>query len=82
MRVRATEISHFNDVFGSKLPDDEYDSVGGWMGGRLGRIPRRGDHAEIDGLRIEVARGDARRALWLRVRRLAGPHSAPNPTEA
>ena len=58
----ATEISHFNDVFGSKLPDDEYDSVGGWMGGRLGRIPRRGDHAEIDGLRIEVARGDARRA--------------------
>ena len=35
-RVRAaTEISHFNDVFGSKLPDDEYDSVGGWMGGRL-----------------------------------------------
>ena len=38
-RVRAaTEISHFNDVFGSKLPDDEYDSVGGWMGGRLGRI--------------------------------------------
>ena len=79
-RVRAaTEISHFNDVFGSKLPDDEYDSVGGWMGGRLGRIPRRGDHAEIDGLRIEVARGDARRALWLRVRRLAGPHSAPIP---
>ena len=75
----ATEISHFNDVFGSKLPDDEYDSVGGWMGGRLGRIPRRGDHAEIDGLRIEVARGDARRALWLRVRRLAGPHSAPIP---
>ena len=58
-RVRADQISHFNDVFGSKLPDDEYDSVGGWMGGRLGRIPRRGDHAEIDGLRIEVARGDA-----------------------
>ena len=47
-----------------------------------GPHPRRGDHAEIDGLRIEVARGDARRALWLRVRRLAGPHSAPNPTEA
>ena len=55
-------------------------SAAGWAAAC--RIPRRGDHAEIDGLRIEVARGDARRALWLRVRRLAGPHSAPNPTEA
>ncbi|MNF13565.1 hypothetical protein D3C80_2154580 [compost metagenome] len=39
------------------------------MGGQLGRIPRRGDIAEFDGLRMEVARGDARRAIWLRVKR-------------
>ncbi|MOA58328.1 Magnesium and cobalt efflux protein CorC [compost metagenome] len=56
-------------MFGCQLPDDEYDSVGGWMGGQLGRIPRRGDTAEFDGLRLEVARGDARRAIWLRVKR-------------
>jgi magnesium and cobalt transporter len=67
--MAATDISHFNEVFGCALPDDEYDSVGGWMGGQLGRIPRRGDVAEFDGLRMEVARGDARRAIWLRVKR-------------
>ncbi|MPT28815.1 MAG: CBS domain-containing protein [Achromobacter sp.] len=69
--LAATDISHFNDVFGCRLPDDEYDSVGGWMGGQLGRIPRRGDIAEFDGLKLEVARGDARRAIWLRVKRVA-----------
>ncbi|MNT64509.1 Magnesium and cobalt efflux protein CorC [compost metagenome] len=65
-------------MFGCHLPDDEYDSVGGWLGGQLGRIPRRGDHAEFEGLRLEVARGDARRAIWLRVKRNAATQSAPS----
>ncbi|WP_033842146.1 HlyC/CorC family transporter [Bordetella bronchiseptica] len=68
----STDISHFNATFATDLPDDEYDSVGGWLGGQLGRIPRRGDSADHDGLHIEVVRADARRALWLRVRRNAG----------
>ncbi len=80
--LAATDISHFNDVFGCQLPDDEYDSVGGWMGGQLGRIPRRGDHADVDGLRLEVARGDARRAIWLRVKRIAAPQSAASAPDA
>jgi magnesium and cobalt transporter len=80
--LAATDISHFNEVFGCQLPDDEYDSVGGWMGGQLGRIPRRGDHADIEGLRLEVARGDARRAIWLRVKRLAAPQSAAPANDA
>ncbi|WP_033462842.1 HlyC/CorC family transporter [Bordetella bronchiseptica] len=68
----STDISHFNATFATDLPDDEYDSVGGWLGGQLGRIPRRGDSADHDDLHIEVVRADARRALWLRVRRNAG----------
>ncbi|OZI71092.1 HlyC/CorC family transporter [Bordetella genomosp. 12] len=67
--LAATEISHFNETFSTQMPDDEYDSVGGWLGGKLGRIPRRGDTAEFDGLQFEVIRADPRRALWLRVRR-------------
>jgi len=64
--LAATEISHFNDVLGAQLPDDDYDSVGGWLGGEVGRIPKRGDSAQHGDLRIEVIRADARRALWLR----------------
>ncbi len=78
--LAATDITHFNEVFATDLPDNEYDSVGGWLGGQLGRIPRRGDFAEHDGLRIEVARGDARRAIWLRVKRTT-PQTPSTPTE-
>lgn len=74
--MATTEISHFNEVFNAALPDDEYDSVGGWLGGQLGRIPKRGDNATHGDLRIEVIRADARRALWLRARRL--PASLPS----
>jgi magnesium and cobalt transporter len=74
--MATTEISHFNEVFNATLPDDEYDSVGGWLGGQLGRIPKRGDNATHGDLRIEVIRADARRALWLRARRL--PPSLPS----
>lgn len=74
--LASTDISHFNETFGTALPDDEYDSVGGWLGGELDRIPRRGDSAEFDGLKIEVIRADPRRALWLRVYRKPAAASA------
>jgi magnesium and cobalt transporter len=74
--LATTDIDKFNEIFGVALPDDEYDTVGGWLGGELGRIPRRGDAAEREGLRIEVVRADPRRALWLRVKRLPSEVSA------
>ncbi|MEK7947219.1 transporter associated domain-containing protein [Pigmentiphaga sp. YJ18] len=79
-RVMAlTNIRRFNETFGSSLDDDEYDTVGGWMAGTLGRIPRRGDRIERDDLRIDVIRADARRALWLRVSRLAAGSAPASP---
>jgi len=77
--MATTEISHFNEAFATDLPDDEYDSVGGWLGGQLGRIPRRGDSATHGNLLIEVIRADARRALWLRAKRTP-PAAASDPT--
>lgn len=69
-RVMATtSIRRVNETFGCSLDDDEYDTVGGWMAGHLGRIPRRGDRVERDNLRFDVIRADARRALWLRLAR-------------
>src|SRR5690606_38134657 len=67
--MATTDISHFNEAFATDLPDDEYDTVGGWLGGQLGRIPRRGDAASHADMHIEVLRADARRALWLRATR-------------
>jgi len=67
--LATTDIARFNEAFGTALPDAEYDTVGGWLAGELGRIPRRGDVHEYAELHIEVVRADARRALWLKVRR-------------
>ncbi|AGF48835.1 HlyC/CorC family transporter [Candidatus Kinetoplastidibacterium galati] len=68
--MAATDIGHLNNYLNIKLPDHEYDSVGGWLGGQINRIPKFGDSAIYENIQIEVIRADSRRALWLRVRRL------------
>lgn len=67
--LATTEIEAFNTALNTKLPDGDYDTVGGWLAHALGRIPHRGDFCLHKDLRIEVMRADARRALWLRVKR-------------
>ena len=62
-----TEIEVFNNTFGTQLPDDDYDTIGGWLAAELGRIPRRGDSLVHAGLNITVVGADARRALWLHI---------------
>jgi magnesium and cobalt transporter len=70
-RVKAlTEIAAFNKTFGTLLPDDTFDTVGGLVAERLGHVPRRGDVLELDGMRIEVLRADARQALLFQVARI------------
>lgn len=69
-RVMATtEIESFNETLSANLPEGDYDTIGGWLAHELGRIPKRGDMCRHQDLQIEVLRADARRALWLRVRR-------------
>lgn len=71
-RIQATtSIDAFNAALDATLPSGDYETIGGWLAHELGRIPKRGDIARHDGLRIEVVRADARRALWLRVKRMA-----------
>ena len=67
--LATTEIQAFNTALNTKLPDGDYDTVGGWLAHALGRIPHRGDFCLHKDLRIEVMRADSRRALWLRVKR-------------
>ncbi len=71
-RVKAqTEIADFNQVFGTSLPDDEFDTVGGLVIHRFGRLPKRGESVAIDGLRLTVLRADSRRLYSLQVERAA-----------
>ena len=62
-----TRIDEFNDVFGTRFADDEYDTIGGLVLHELGHMPRRGEAIEIGGLKLKVARADRRRIDTLRV---------------
>ncbi len=69
-RVKATtEIADFNAAFGTSFSDEEFDTVGGLVIHHLGRLPKRGEAIEIDGLRIQVLRADSRRVHTLLIDR-------------
>ncbi|MES2088397.1 MAG: transporter associated domain-containing protein, partial [Pseudomonadota bacterium] len=63
-------IEAVNAVFGTQLPEDEFDTIGGLVAHELGRVPRRGEAVDIGGLRFAVmlARGGAVR--WFKVTRV------------
>lgn len=62
-----TEIEVFNHTFHTSLPNDDFDTLSGWLANELGRIPRRGDSINHQGLNITVVGADAKRALWLHI---------------
>jgi len=61
-RVKAvTEIGDFNNHFNSGFSDDDFDTVGGLVVGRFGRLPKRGETIVIDGFTFQVLRADSRK---------------------
>ena len=67
-RVKAlTEISDFNDKFGTHYSDEEFDTIGGLVLKRFGRIPKRGEQISFDNLSFKVLRADSRRMHLLQV---------------
>jgi magnesium and cobalt transporter len=67
-RVKAiTEIADFNEAFGSHFADEDYDTVGGLIIHRLGRLPKRNETLTIDGIHFQVLRADSRRIHTLLV---------------
>ena len=67
-RVKAlTEVSDFNEVFGTNYSDEEFDTIGGLVLKRFGRIPKRGEQISFDNLSFKVLRADSRRMHLLQV---------------
>jgi LysR family transcriptional activator of nhaA len=67
-RVKAqTPVATFNEAFGCTL--DEYDAhtIGGQIVHYLGRVPRRNESLEFNGLLIRIIRADNRRLYNLMV---------------
>src|ERR671925_1297796 len=67
-RVKAlTQIADFNSAFATRFSDETADTVGGLVIAHLGRLPKRGESVNIEGLRFQVLRADSRRVYTLLV---------------
>ena len=72
------EISAVNESFGARLPQDNFDTIGGLIAHELGRVPRRGEAVAMGGLLFSVmlTRGGAVR--WFKVTRAPEPAVEPD----
>jgi CBS domain containing-hemolysin-like protein len=60
-------ITEFNSRFDAKIDDTDYTTIGGFVFGELGRLPRSGDRVSAGALLLEVAAMDGRRVDTLRI---------------
>ena len=58
------------ELFGTRIPDQDVDTVGGYVYRTLGRIPQTGDTVTAEDLRIEVVSILGRRLRKLRIDRI------------
>jgi hemolysin (HlyC) family protein len=73
-RVKAvTEITDFNNYFNTRFSDTEFDTVGGMVVSRFGRLPKRGETTTIDGFNFQVLRADSRKVHSLLVEKPKEP---------
>jgi CBS domain containing-hemolysin-like protein len=65
-----TLIEDVNDFFGLSLHDDNYDTIAGFVLGRLGRMAKVGDMVEADGAKLKVEAMDGLRIARVSLRHL------------
>lgn len=62
-------LADFAERFGFELPAGPYESLGGFLMARLGRLPMIGDEVTVDGWRLVVTRCEGRRVSRVAVLR-------------
>ncbi|HEX2165800.1 MAG TPA: hemolysin family protein [Longimicrobiales bacterium] len=68
----SASIFDVNEHFGLSLPEQDYDTIGGFIFGELGRVPVAGDVVAIDGAReLYVQEVEERRVTRVRLMPLA-----------
>jgi CBS domain containing-hemolysin-like protein len=60
-------ISEFNSQYGASLDDTDYTTIGGYIFGQLGRLPRVGDRVTVGPFTFEVIEMDGRRVKTVRL---------------
>jgi len=77
-----TPIEDFNDYFSSEFSDEEFDTIGGLVTHKLGRLPKRGETIIIDNMSFKILNADNRRIRLMKVTLLRSPESVPPATNS
>ncbi len=63
-------LEEINEIFRANLPKDEFDSLGGFVFGYLGRVPIKGDVVTYEDLQMTVMELDNRRIVAIQVKKM------------
>lgn len=67
-----THIHEFNEYFNTKLSDEDFDTIGGYVMQQFGHMPKRGESIMINSLQVTVILASKRRVQLLRLTKV--PH--------
>jgi putative hemolysin len=70
-------LDEFAEQTGIQLPEGPYETVAGYLVARLGQLPARDDHVDLNGHRLTVTELDGRRIARVRVTPRAERTAAP-----
>jgi magnesium and cobalt transporter len=73
-------LDDFEERFDVKLPREGYDTLGGFIIHLLGRVPRKGEVIDYEGLRLKIQVGDQKRITRVSVSRLGAEPSPGIPS--
>lgn len=69
-------VDDVNSALGTELESEEFDTIGGYVFGVFGRLPKRDESIEVEGLRFTVADTDGRRIKKLKIERVPADSEA------
>lgn len=77
-----TPIEDFNDYFETAFSDEEFDTIGGLVTHKLGRLPKRGETVVLENMSFQVLNADNRRVHLMKVTLLLNPDATQTSVDA
>lgn len=78
----STSVSDVNDKLSTHIPDEEWDSIGGFVFGTLEHVPSVGEFVDFEGWRFRVAELKGRRIQKIRVTLIEMPTDVDESSES
>lgn len=69
----SAHVEEMASLMKMTIEGDGFETVGGFLLSRLGRVPAVGEHFEVDGLRVEILETEQRRITRVRMSRVEAP---------